>query len=204
MKDIFNECVDELVTEFINSNMNNLENYKFWLSQTYYQTKWSNQALRFIAQNSNNIDSKNRWLEHAKEEAGHHLDAKRDLQKLGGNLNQYEELHETKAIYQRQWFIAKHVSPEACYGWILALEGLAAKIPREYINGLILEHGEESMSFVIEHTTEDIEHLEKALQMVSSFKDQSTIIENLKTSTYFYKSMLSTINENICKLKLVG
>ncbi len=198
LKKEFERSTEKLVDKFVNSGLQDTEVYKFWLAQKYFQTKNNDQALNFIYQCApEGSAEKERWLEHTKEEKGHYKLALRDLQNLGGNINDYVELNENKVIYQRQWYIAKELGTSACLGWILGLEGCASGIGKrsEFVETMYKNHGKKGMSFLKLHIEEDDDHLESAFKVIEQLDDQSKelIIENMIASCEHYISLLDKI-----------
>ncbi len=194
LKKCFDANIKKLVDAVQNVDFKDEEVYKMWLAQTYYQTKYSEAALVHIGNCSSSGEIRDRWHQHAKEESGHENLALKDLKALGGNIEDYPELMENKAIYRCQWFNADQLRPESCFGWILALEGVAASMPKEYVQELCDHYGNGAMSFVRVHTLVDEVHLASAFETVSLVENQEDIIENMNDATYFYCQMLEKVS----------
>ncbi|EQC46084.1 iron-containing redox enzyme family protein [Bacteriovorax sp. Seq25_V] len=198
---VFKNCINELSEEFKEINLLDKQVYLSWLAQTYFFTSHSEKTLKYISSKSQNNDESQRWSDHATEEQGHENLALGDLKRLNGNISDYQEFEETAMLYRAQYYYCAINKSHACFGWILALEGLAALIDKNHIAKIIETHGKRACKFIEVHTNEDPEHLDSAFEAISKIADKEMIIENLISSTYFYKRMLQRVKEKAIEAK---
>lgn len=169
------------------------EMYAQWLSQTYYfvchSTRLLATACALFKTNRNNLHY--RFAEHIKEEKHHELLALKDLDTIGYQIQQFKELPETAAFYQSQYYWIEKVNPIALYGYILFLEGFAIQGAVDFYKTVCVTYGKEAGIFLKVHTTEDIGHLDKALQQLESLHEEELQIveENMRMSCALYKNI---------------
>jgi pyrroloquinoline quinone (PQQ) biosynthesis protein C len=182
--------------------------YGDWLAQTYYFVAHSTRLLALAAaRTSVTGDSLHyRWVEHIKEERGHHRLCLNDLKQLGYTLNDFHEHPQTSAFYQSQYYQVDYVHPKALFGYILLLEAVADK----YGGGAYKEteriYGALGSSFLKVHATEDPEHVRSALKWINSFSKEDTEIvsANLAQTAYLYGELLTTIAQRNERTKTRG
>jgi hypothetical protein len=174
--------------------------YAQWLSQTYYFVCHSTRLLA-VASSLFKMDKNDfhyRFAEHIKEERHHELLAIKDLKEIGCDIEQFEELPETAAFYQTQYYWIERVNPIALYGYILCLEGFATQGAVAFYESVCATYGKKAGTFLKVHTCEDVDHLEKALSRLESISlEEAHIIEkNLKLSCTLYKNIyLKMLNQ---------
>ncbi|MCB0349903.1 MAG: iron-containing redox enzyme family protein [Bdellovibrionales bacterium] len=173
------------------------EVYGDWLAQTYYFVCHSTKLLA-LASARFETDRKEfhyRFAEHIKEERGHELMALNDLERLGFSIEQFDELPQTKAFYQSQYFWTTQKNPISFYGYILCLEVFAIRGAVRLYNKVCEAFGPESAVFLRVHTKEDIHHVEEAFRHLQHLHSDefSQIEENMRLSTYLYKEMYKAI-----------
>jgi hypothetical protein len=143
--------------------------YAEFLAQTYYYICHSTRLLAASASRFSQEDQglHKRFLKHTDEENSHELLALRDLQKLGFKIQNFTQLAQTRNLYEVQYYKIEHQDPAALLGYILALETLASdwKWLKEKLTGL---YGASCVKFVQVHADEDPDHIEKALEQISS------------------------------------
>ncbi|MFG1492059.1 hypothetical protein [Halobacteriovorax sp. ZH4_bin.1] len=195
LRTLVDECVTKLCDEIVKADLTDELTYANWLAQTYFYTSSSEQILRFSAIKSKDKETSERWLEHADEETGHENLALSDLKKLGHDIKDYHEFEETRLFYQTQIYNAQLLGGESVFGWVLALEAFAANFPEDYLKNIINEHSKAASRFLIVHTNEDIEHIEKAFESVEKLDNLELIIENMELTTQRYINLLRKCSE---------
>lgn len=190
LRTLVNNCVQRLCDEITKADLTDTETYANWLAQTYFYTSSSEEILRFSAKTSKDKETSDRWLEHADEETGHENLALSDLKKLGYKIENFSEFEETRIFYQTQIFNAQLLGGESVFGWVLALEAFAANFPEDYLKKIINKHSKPACRFLIVHTNEDIEHIEKAFESVENLDDLELIIQNMELTTQRYINIL--------------
>lgn len=172
--------------------------YGAWLAQTFYYVSHSTRLLALSAAHCNHQEQgvyHSRFVEHLREEKGHEKLAIRDLEKLGLGITDFPELPELSAFYQTQYYWIQHQSPLSFLGYILCLEGLAVRGGQEVFNTVANMYGKEAASFLKVHATEDVGHLQTAIDYTKKLQNRelALVIENMKLSCSLYKAMLTEI-----------
>lgn len=151
-----------------------------------------------------------RFLRHAAEETGHENIALKDIKTLGFKLEQFVESPATMALYQTQYYWIQHVEPASIYGYILALEGFAARHCRTMYETCKAAHGEGASLFWKIHSEDDPDHLEKALAHVAQLSESTlkNVYVNLVQTAAYYAEIYNEIRlrhagKTKSKLKLV-
>ena len=168
--------------------------YASWLAQTYFFVCHS---TRFLATAAGRFTvSKDalhqRFLRHLGEEKSHEKMILSDLKTLGFNMENFQELPETKAFYERQYYLIEHIAPEVHFGYILCLELLAALHGHATYKIVSSEFGEKSSLFLKVHGEDDLDHIEKAFSEVEKLPAelQRFVLDNFKVSSRLYGSLL--------------
>lgn len=173
------------------------EAYGNWCAQTYYYVFHSTHLLAFTAAliPVREMKMHYRFVAHLKEESGHEMMAKKDLEGLGFKPEAFPELTETRSFYQTQYHLIQNVHPLSFFGYIFMLEGAASEIgPRCYAR-VKDAHGEKCANFWRTHAEEDPDHIRKAFESVEKLdeKTMDIIALNLRDSTSRYLSMCETM-----------
>ena len=184
------QAVDEFPWE-------NLHAYSMWLSQTYYYVRHS---TRLIALSSASIGLENqdfhwRLNAHLDEEKGHEKMCLNDLKHLSRELG--PEVVPTSAFYQCQYYWITRQDPLAFWGYVLMLEGLAAKHGPRLGERLREAYGAKGISFVKVHAEEDQDHIVKAIEYAQKMKPdvQALVIQNMEQSAQLYSLMLTELSQ---------
>lgn len=171
--------------------------YAGWLAQTYYfvvnSTRLISLAGSMFASDLNPLHF--RFIDHAKEERGHENLATSDLKVLGYHVGELPELSQTAGFHQSQYYWIFRHGPESFFGYILCLEGLCVRAGAEFYRRVVKAHGEKAGRFLKVHSEEDIEHIDKALQMVESVPAErlAAINKNLAFCCDSYASILKEV-----------
>lgn len=176
--------------------------YACWLAQTY---AYVYQSVRMLVMAggyfpAGDEEFRRRFCMHAREEGGHEQLAVRDLKALGRELGEFPVFPATRAFYETQYYRIQNSDPSSFFGWIVALEGLAVVAGPELHAKAAAAHGERACSFLKVHSSEDPEHLRKALECVTKLDgaQDRLVRENLELSTYLYGEMLNQCLQASC------
>ena len=199
MNQVYEQCVAKLIKTINEIDLTKSEVYKEFLAQTFFYTSHSEMLLRTFARDAENEAIKGRWLSHADEESGHENLALSDLKRMGESIDSFSELQSTKDLYEKQLPISKKTKGIGNFGWALALEGMAANINEDYVKSIIETHGLPATRFVKVHAEEDQEHIEKAIEAVSSLGVNDDIEANMLLTTEIYCQMLLDIRDRAQK-----
>lgn len=171
--------------------------YANWTAQTFYIVSHSTRLFSYAAARTplERTDFHNRFLKHMTEEKGHENLASTDLKSLGFELIDFPELPSTAALYQTQYYWINEVSAYSFFGYLIALEGLAATVGAEVRQLLSQTHAANTTKFIKVHSEEDLEHIEEVFQWLDKMpKDQVGFVNtNLKRCVHYYGSMLKEI-----------
>ena len=164
-----------------------------FLSQAYYYVSHSTRLLVFAASKFDleNEPVHRRLVKHAMEELSHEVLAERDLKHLGLKAEDFGEFTSTQALYQTQYGMIHSRGPWSIFGYILALEVLSMEEAGNIANEIRKHHGDKTNTFAKVHAADDIEHVERALEVLEK-TDESTraiIMANLETSAYLIQKM---------------
>jgi hypothetical protein len=199
LKNLLDDCVGKLSAAIDTFPWAQRMLYVDWLAQTYYYVRHSTRLLATAAARFP-IDSSgdalhHRFAAHMSEEKKHEKLALHDLKQLGAAIDGIHERSSTRMFYEPQYYKIEHQHPVALFGYILALEAIGPARGKQIIERVASAHGRTCISFVSLHTEDDVEHLDKALQIVSgvSAVERDYIEQNLKQSTYAYCTMLRDV-----------
>ena len=197
MKEL-NKCMGEIKQELKDFPWKDPQAYGLWLAQTYYFVKHSVRLLGLcIARFPDDADAfRMRYSQHIREEYGHEKMCLMDLKEMGMNIEDLEELPETKSFYRSQYFGVDHISSHYLLGYILFLEGIAVHGGKDLYE-LIKEKHTGPHTFLRVHVEEDPEHLEKAIAQIDALSevDKENVLESLDLSSTGYRNILRAIKE---------
>lgn len=173
--------------------------YAAWLAQTYFYVRHSTRLLaaaaaRFSLDNRGNAFHV-RFGAHIGEEKSHEKLALHDMKQLGASIDSSRELSSTRMFYETQYYKINYVDPFALYGYILMLEATGPMCGGEIVERITRAHGAKCATFLRLHAEEDVDHVQRALEMVSQL-DPTThevVLQNLHQSAKAYCLMLSEI-----------
>lgn len=172
--------------------------YANWTAQTYYIVNHSTRLFSYAAARTpmDRVDFHNRYIKHMTEEKGHENLASTDLKSLGFELSDFPELASTAALYQTQYYWINEVSTYSFFGYLIALEGLAATVGADVRKLLSQTHAANTTKFIKVHSEEDLEHIEEVFQWLEKMPESqlSHVHTNLVRSVHFYGAMLKEIS----------
>jgi hypothetical protein len=173
--------------------------YADWLAQTYFYVRHSTRLLAASAARFS-FDPRgdalhHRFGAHIGEEKKHEKLAEHDLKELGRSIREMKERASTRMFYETQYYKIEHQHPIALFGYILPLEAVGPACGPRILERIAGAHGPKSASFLKLHATEDVDHLDKALEMLADVPqgERTFIEENLVQSTHAYIGMLNEI-----------
>jgi hypothetical protein len=173
--------------------------YAAWLTQTFFYVRHSTRLLaaaaaRFSLDNRGNAFHL-RFGAHIGEERSHEKLALHDLKQLGASTDALRELSSTRMFYETQYYKINYVDPFALYGYILMLEATGPVCGGEIVERVTRAHGPKCATFLKLHAEEDVDHVQRALEMVAEL-DPATheiVLQNLHQSARAYCLMLLEI-----------
>jgi pyrroloquinoline quinone (PQQ) biosynthesis protein C len=199
MKALLNSCVERLGSASQCFPWEQRVAYWDWLAQTYYYVRHSTRLLAAAAARFP-LDERGsalhgRFTAHMGEEKRHEQLAIHDLKKLGGSIESMPEHPATRMFYEPQYYKIEHESPLALFGYILLLEAIGPTYGKQTMTRITAAHGEGCVAFLRLHSEDDVEHLNKALEIIRSLpvQDRASIEQNLVQSTYAYSQLLNDV-----------
>lgn len=160
--------------------------YGNWCAQTYYYVCHSTRLLALCAGLTplDRNDFHYRFAKHIREESGHENLALKDVTALGFGLTDFPLLPQTSAFFQTQYYYVEHVHPFAFFGYIVMLEGAAAKIGGKIVARTQKAHAQNCRNFISVHSEEDQQHIKEALHLIDKMTPDeiSAVHENFLNS----------------------
>ena len=131
---------------------------------------------------------------HLAEEERHDTMLIKDLERMGRKITDFQEMPETQAFYQSQYFRIQFESGTALLGYILFLEGLAANWAKDSYDKIKDVH-KGSVLFLKVHAEEDPQHLQDAMNTILALPEdqQAYILNNLKFTECIYHKMIQNM-----------
>jgi hypothetical protein len=204
MKDLFHKEQESLVKISLEYPWENREAYATYLSQTYYYVRHSTRLLAASACRFEHKDESlhTRFLKHAREENAHDLLATRDLAALGYKQSECPELSVTKLVYQPQYYQIEHIDPICLFGYIFALEGVSALAAPKIYERVLKSHGKECTTFLKLHSTEDLDHIDKAFASIEGLDEfrMNLVRDNFKMSVEALKAYFTVLPQYSLKM----
>ncbi|MET0390118.1 MAG: iron-containing redox enzyme family protein [Polyangiales bacterium] len=203
MKELVDECARSLKTAGDRFPWDSRRAYGDWLAQTYYYVRHSTRLLAAAAARFPLDDHGSalhyRFAAHIVEEKRHEQLALHDLKYLGLSLDEFEERHATRMFYEPQYYKIEHQAPSVLFGYILPLEAIAATQGKQISAAVVRAFGPKCDAFLRVHGEDDVEHLEKALQVIESVAEgeRAWLVQNLRQSTTAYCRILDEIVDGI-------
>lgn len=177
--------------------------YAGWLAQTYFYVRHSTRLLAAAAARFG-LDSRSNALHvrfgaHIGEERSHEKLVLHDLAQLGVAADSLRELNSTRMFYETQYYKIEHVDPCAVYGYILMLEATGPVCGDAIVERVTRAFGPRCASFLKLHAAEDVDHVQRALDMVGQLDKSThqTVLQNLHQSGQAYRLMLREIEASL-------
>lgn len=179
--------------------------YANWLAQTYY---FVSHSVRLSALGASKLDVDHplskRMVAHTREEAGHHILAKRDIEALGRKLEDFPQLGVTSAFYQAQYYVVLFEDPSHLIGQILMLEAVSVELGAWMYDLVLRKHGDAATRFVKVHAAEDQDHVRHAIAAVNALSDtqRKGVEKNFRQACEMYFLILRSIKEQTFEQKV--
>jgi hypothetical protein len=176
----------------------NRQIYANWLAQTHY---FVSHSVRLSALGASRLDVDHplsrRMVAHTKEEMGHHIVAKRDIEALGKKLEDYPALGVTNAFFQSQYFKVLFENPAHLLGQILMLEAVSVEVGPWMYEIVKSKFGGGASRFVEIHAHEDKDHVSKALAALNELPaaEKAGVAVNFRQACEMYYLILRSVNE---------
>ena len=171
--------------------------YGHWLAQTYYFVRHTTSFLGLTASRFGHWhrELQYRQIRHLREESGHDQLLVNDLAKLGHRFDDFEELPETAALYQSQYYFIDHENPASHFAYAQCLEGAAATKIRLIYKRVETSHSSDACTFLRVHMEEDQDHFGRGFEILDSLTpvEIDSYSRNLHQTAYFYIQMLTHI-----------
>jgi hypothetical protein len=203
MRSLLLECSDRLGQAIDEFPWSDRHAYADWLAQTYFYVRHSTRLLAAAAARFS-LDERGmtlhwRFVAHMAEEKKHELLCVHDLKSIGASLEALPERSSTRMFYEPQYYKVEHRAPIALFGYILPLEAIGPWHGKRILERLIGAHGEKCTSFLKLHAAEDVEHLDKALQVLSDIGpvERRLVEENMWQTTHAYLGILHEIRRHL-------
>jgi hypothetical protein len=203
MKALLDECGKQLGQAVDRFPWSDRRAYADWLAQTYFYVRHSTRLLAAAAARFSHEERDTalhtRFATHMAEEKKHELLCVHDLKVIGYALDTLPEHYSTRMFYEPQYFKIEHQAPIALFGYILPLEAIGPWHGKRILESLVQAHGEKSVSFLKLHAAEDVDHLDKALQMLDGLagRERTLVEDNMRQTTYAYVGMLHDIRHHL-------
>jgi hypothetical protein len=199
LKNAVLECVDRVGLSIVDFPWEDRQAYGNWLAQTHYFVRHTTSFLGLTASRFGHWqrELQYRQLRHLREESDHDLLLLNDLKTLRFKLQDFEELPETAALYQMQYYFIEHENPASHFGYAYCLEGLAAKKIETFYERVESAFSPEACSFLRVHMTEDKEHFDHGLDVLKELTpaEADSFRRNLQQTSALYIHMLEHIKK---------
>lgn len=168
--------------------------YCEWLAQTYFFVRHSTALLGFAMPHLKNEALRHHFEHHLAEEERHDTMLLKDLERMGRKITDFQEMPETQAFYQSQYYRIQFECGTALLGYILFLEGLAANWAKDSYDKIKDVH-KGSVLFLKVHAEEDPQHLQDAMKTILALPEdqQACILNNLKFTECIYHKMIQNM-----------
>jgi thiaminase len=203
MKALLAECSERLGHGVDRFPWSDRRAYADWLAQTYFYVRHSTRLLAAAAARFSHDERDTalhcRFAAHMAEEKKHELLCVHDLKVIGASLDSLPEHHSTRMFYEPQYYKIEHQAPIALFGYILPLEAIGPSHGKRILEPLLLAHGDKCAAFLKLHAAEDIDHLDKALELLDGLAgaERTLVEENMRQTTYAYVAMLEDIRRHL-------
>jgi hypothetical protein len=187
-----------VIDYFRTVDFSNRDAYANWLAQTYY---FVSHSVRLSALGASALDVDHplakRMVAHTREETGHHLLARRDIEGLGKNLSDFPVFGVTSAFYQAQYYKVLFENPSHLIGQILMLEALSVELGPWLLAIVEGRFGPNASRFVDVHAREDKDHASKALAALNELpaENRRGVEINFMQACEMYFLILRSIKE---------
>lgn len=173
--------------------------YANWLAQTYY---FVSHSVRLSSLGASKLDVDcpigKRMQAHTSEEKGHHVLARKDIEKLGYKIEDFPAFGVTNAFFQAQYYKVLFEHPYHLLGQIFMLEAFSVDAGPKMWSTVKKSFGDQASHFVRVHANEDVDHVKKALDAIESFPADTKVgvKENFNQACELYYMILKSVVES--------
>lgn len=168
--------------------------YSNFLAQTYFFVQHS---TRLLALSISYFDVQRdhlykRFVTHLKEENYHEKIALADLEHLKKSIDQFQENSFTRSFWETQFYKIQQSKGTSLLGYILYLEAIAVHCFDQVFKEVEQLYGPKATRFIKVHVEEDPEHLDHAIELISTLndKEREEIRINFTQSAQLYHAIL--------------
>ncbi len=198
MKQLFKQLNNKYKEDMFKFPWEDREHLAIWSAQTYYFTKHITRIMALCSANCRfeSEEVHKFFIEHLREEMGHHAIAEKDVKKLGYNLSNIPEFASTRLLYEPQYFKAQF-DPISFYGFGLMLEWLAVDIGAEIYQRI--KKADLESNFLKIHVKEDVEHSDHAEALINKYQGEQMerIKQNCHQTFVAYDLILKEVKEYV-------
>lgn len=201
-KSLFEQNLNHLSDTARTYPWENQQAYASWLANTYHYVCNSTRILALAAAHMPPQLTllSNRFIAHAAEETGHEKLLERDLKSLGYEPKDFPVSHEMKLYHASLYYwMSPAGNPIGLIGWILSLEGIAAKLGPWGHETTQKIYGTKATNFLRVHAEEDPDHLNKALQAASMFNESQLdlVADSMNMYSQQYAEILKAMAKSL-------
>ena len=169
-------CAEAAALKDCLNNAADITAYQHFLDTMYHYTLYSEDHLKLAAAKNTESDMKEYFMHMAKEERGHYLLAKRDLEEFGINVS--ARTPETVLKINKLWQdAAKETNPMGFLGIVYVFENIAKFLDGEIKSFLErFDVTKKQARWLLVHAEADLDHGEEAKEMIEKYGPQSEAI----------------------------
>lgn len=192
----FQNAIEQIVTQMKAFPWENEAAYSGWCAQTFYMVQHTTRYLCFTASQFGleHQEFHDFCLNHLREETGHELLAKKDLESFDRSLDQFPPTPETELMIQSQYYWIQK-TPFSHFGFFWVLEKLSVEYGPEIIRRVKKAHGPDCLQFLNLHAQEDIGHIKEITSKVEKIPTGHlhALRKNIEQTGTLYTKMLETL-----------
>lgn len=174
------------------NKLDELNNYKAWLSQIYHMVCHSTEQAIYASKKLENKKLANYFASLVDGEANHEKLIENDMKAL--NFTPDEELPITKALYTLPFYDIDRQNPYTLLGYIMFLELLAIDVGPSLYEKIKKNYGK-GYTFLKVHAVEDQNHVAEAEKFIAKFDhaEQAKIFQAFNNTADLYAKMLEDV-----------
>lgn len=201
LRKAFAQAIDRIFACYQRFPWEKEEAYAIWLTQTYYLVTHTTRLLGVAASlfGPDQEAFHRASLKGLREENGHDLLAKKDLEVLGYELESLPELPFTVATYAHQYYRVHHTGPISLWGYSLMVEGLASLKGKDIHARVESIYGKRAVNFMRVHARVDHGHFEAGLKELKGLSGEQIegVLANLRASEPIFCQMLTGMQDYV-------
>jgi len=192
----FNLSVEQIIQQMKAFPWENQAAYSGWCAQTFYMVQHTTRYLCATASRFTVLEQPfhDFCLNHLREETGHELLAKYDLESFDKTLKDFPPTPETELMIQSQYYWIQK-TPYSHFGFFWVLEKLSVEYGPEIINRVKKTHGPDCLQFLNLHVQEDVGHVSEIEHKVDKIPTEHlpALIKNIQQTGNLYSEMLRSL-----------